>query len=342
MITRSKNGISKPKALISTKHPLPPQDIEPTCFTTANKDPKWRNAMVEEINALLKNKTWSLVPPRSHQNIVGCKWVFRIKRKADGTIERYKARLVAKGFHQREGIDFQETFSPVIKPCTIRLVLSLAISNGWHIHQLDVQNAFLHETLNEEVYMQQPPGFVDPNAPNYVCRLHKSLYGLKQAPRAWYNKLRTFLIQYGFYGAKSDTSLFIKTSSSSILYLLVYVDDIILTGSSIVLIQQMVQALHQAFSIKDLGSLNYFLGIEATRGPHGLFLSQQRYILDLLLKTKMDQAKPCPTPMVSNLKLSKNVGDPFQDVTLYRSTVGALQYLTFTRPDISFSVNKVC
>ena len=153
MITCSKNGISKPKALISTKHPLPPQDIEPTCFTTTNKDPKGRNTMVEEINALLKNKTWSLVPPRSHQNIVGCKWVFCIKRKADGTIERYKACLVAKGFHQREGIDFQETFSLVIKPCTIHLILSLAISSGWHIHQLDVQNAFLHGTLNKEVYM---------------------------------------------------------------------------------------------------------------------------------------------------------------------------------------------
>lgn len=136
--------------------------------------------------------------------------------------------------------------------------------------------------------MQQPPRFIDPNAPNYVYRLHKSLYGLQQAPRAWYYKFWAFLTQLGFIGAKSDISLFIKSSLCDILYLLVYVDDIIIIGSSPILIQNAIQALHQAFSIKDLGSLHYFLGIEATRGPHRLLLSQKKYIIDLQTTTKMD------------------------------------------------------
>ena len=140
--------------------------------------------MSQEISALLKNGTWTLVAPKPYMYIVGCKWVFKLKRKANGSIDRHKARLDAKGFNQQEGIDYGETFSLVVKPCSIRTVLSLAISLNWPIHQLDVQNAFLHGILDEEVYMKQPPGFTNPKYPTHVCRLHKSLYGLKQAPRA--------------------------------------------------------------------------------------------------------------------------------------------------------------
>lgn len=145
--------------------------------------------MVDEYNALLINGTWSLVPSTSSMNIVGSKWVFRLKQKADGSLERHKARLVAKGYNQQHGLYYEDTFSPVIQPTTIRLVLSIAVSYGWSIRQLDVSNAFLHGILREEVFMRQPPGFVDPSCPTYVCKLHKSIYGLKQAPRAWFTRL---------------------------------------------------------------------------------------------------------------------------------------------------------
>nr|CAD1818716.1 unnamed protein product [Ananas comosus var. bracteatus] len=151
---------------------------EPTSYPEASKDPQWRHAMAEEFNALLKNHTWSLIPPPSNCNIIGCKWVYKVKQKSDGSVERFKARLVAKGHHQQEGLDYDDTFSPVVKPQTIRIVLSLALSKEWPIMQLDVKNAFFHGTLNEEVYMLQPPGFVDPLYPSHVCRLRKAIYGL--------------------------------------------------------------------------------------------------------------------------------------------------------------------
>ena len=140
--------------------------------------------MDTEMNAFLKNKTWSLVPYHPTMNLVGCKWVFKLKHKSDGSVDRYKARLVAKGFHQQPGLDYGETFSPVIKPTTVRTVCSLAVSKGWSIRQLDVNNAFLQGFLTETVYMEQPSGFINPAHPNHVCKLHCSIYGLKQAPRA--------------------------------------------------------------------------------------------------------------------------------------------------------------
>lgn len=148
--------------------------------------------MLEELDALQKNKTWILVPRESHMNIVGSKWVFKTKLNATGTLDRLKARLVAKGYHQINGIDYTETFSPVIKPGTIRLVLSLALVNIWEIKQLDVKNAFLHGTLNEDIFMKQPPGMFDPNFPNHVCKLLKAIYGLRQASRTWFDRFSTF------------------------------------------------------------------------------------------------------------------------------------------------------
>ena len=201
-------------------------------FYPGSKDKEWRSAMSQEFTALLHNGTWTLVPPHHRMNIIGCKWIFKIKRKADGSIERYKARLVAKGFNQQEGLDFIETFSPVVKPTTVRLVFSIALSQGWPIRQLDGHNAFLHGYLNEEVYMSQPAGFVYPHQPNHVCRLHKSIYGLKQAPRAWFARLSSFLLEHAFTGSKTDSSLFIFNHHGIIIYILIYVDDIIVTGNS--------------------------------------------------------------------------------------------------------------
>jgi hypothetical protein len=181
MVTRAKNNITKPKVFTdgTSRYPISHallvtgaiKTMEPTCYSQAVHDPNWRLAMNSEIDTLLKNNTWRLVPSSQAKNLVGCKWVFRIKQKADGSIERYKGRLVAKGFHQQAGVDYSETYSPVVKPTIVHLVLSIAFSSGWSIRQTDIQNAFLHDLLSEEVYMAQPPGFSHPQFPNHVCRL---------------------------------------------------------------------------------------------------------------------------------------------------------------------------
>ncbi|GJY44007.1 putative RNA-directed DNA polymerase [Tanacetum coccineum] len=292
---------------------LPTTITEPTSFTVANNSPEWRQAMKAEYDALMKNGTWSLVPRASTTNVVDGKWVYRLKRDKNGAIIRYKARFVAKGCRQQPGIDFHETFSPVVKSTTIRAVLSLAVTNDWPLRQLDIQNAFLHGNLKEQVYMKQPPGFIDPQRPNHVCLLHKSLYGLKQAPRAWFERLSKALFDLGFKGSKTDPSLFIYSRGDTLLYILVYVDDIIVTGNNKGTIDNIICQLGSAFALKDLGPLNYFLGIEIVSHVSGILLSQKKYILELL-----------------------------QSAVKYRQVVGSLQYVTLSRPDIAFAVNKVC
>ena len=242
MRTRSQNHIVRPKSFIdgTVRYPLLNNFLTvcsvpetPSSYTEARKYAEWRSAMDDEFSALMKNGTWSLVPARTDMNVVGSMWVLKTKRRSDGTIDRRKARLVAKGYHQQHGIDFDDTFSLVVKPPTIRLVLSIAVSLNWEIHQIDIQNAFLHGLLAEEVYMHQPIGYVDTTFPNHVCKLHKALYGLKQAPRAWYSRLSDYLLTLGFITSSSDTSLFIYTIASTRLFLLVYVDDIVISQAPV-------------------------------------------------------------------------------------------------------------
>ncbi|MDV3183816.1 MAG: reverse transcriptase domain-containing protein, partial [Sweet potato little leaf phytoplasma] len=186
-------------------------------------------------NALLQNKTWILVPNSPDYKVLSCKWVYKIKLKPDGSVERYKARLVARGFDQTQGIDYFETFSPVVKPTTIRIILSLAVRFGWIVKQLDVHNAFLNGDLHEDVYMIQPPGFVDKDNPNHVCKLQKALYGLKQSPREWFMKLSTCLLEWDFSASKCDTSMFFFNKNGIFVVVLIYVDDIIVAGNKFIL-----------------------------------------------------------------------------------------------------------
>ena len=217
----------------------------------------------------------------------------------------------------------------MVKPATIRAVLSIAVSKSWPIHQMVVKNAFLHGHLNETVYMHQPMGFRDKNHPNHVCLLKKSLYGLKQVPRAWYQRFADFVATIGFSHSKSDHSLFIYKNGSDTAYILLYVDDIILTASSDRLRKYFMTLLGSEFAMKDLGPLSFFLGIAVTRHAHGLFLSQKQYVTKIIERAGM-------------FNCSATNDAPFNDPTKYRSLAGALQYLTFTRPDISYVLQQIC
>lgn len=276
MTTRSKNGICRPKVFLNEY-----LDVEPIIVKEALRCPHWLQAMKNEYSALLKNNTWSLVSQPFDHKIIGCKWVFKIKRNFDGSISRYKASLVAKGFHQVADADYTETFSPVVKPVTIRVLLTYTLANGWSIHQLDIHNAFLHGVLHEDVFMEQPHGFATSTDIPLVCKLHKALYGL----RAWFERLSTFLLSIGFQSSRADPSLLFRRRGTSQSYILIYVDDIVVTGSSVAKITNIITLLHKQFALKNLGILSYFLGIEVSYPKQGgLFLSQAKYITDLLHK----------------------------------------------------------
>jgi hypothetical protein len=265
-----------------------------------------------------------------------------VKRKADGTIDRYKARLVAKGFKQRYVIDYEDTFSPVVKAATIRLVLSIVVSRNWSLHQLDVQNAFLHGVLEDEVYMKQPPGFHDASHPRYVCKLDKALYGLKQAPRTWYSRLSAKLVQLSFHASEADTSLFMYRRAKVQMHLLIYVDDIIVVSSTDAVVEALLNDLRSEFALKDLSPLNYFLRIEVKPSSDGIVLTQEKYTRDILRRVDMQDCKAMRTPLPADEKLSLSDGDSLtsDDATNYRSVVVALQYLTLTQPDIFFLSTK--
>ncbi|GJX22303.1 ribonuclease H-like domain-containing protein [Tanacetum coccineum] len=282
MITRSQVGTFKlkPRFHGHTSHISP----FPKSHSVALSDPHWRDAMHDEYNMLIKNGTWILIPKPPNVNVVRSMWLFRHKYHVDGSLSMYKARLVTNGRNQQYRVDYSDTFSPVVKPATIRTVLSLALARNWPVHQLDVKNAFLNGDLTETVYMYQPPGFVDSRFPHHVCRLQRSLYGLKQAPRAWFQRFAGYALRVGFTSSRCDSSLFIYQHGTEVAYLLIYVDDIVLTASSTALLQR-------------LGCTESKLGSD---------------------------------------------GDPVSDSTLYRSLAGGLQYLTFTRPDISYVVQHIC
>ncbi|GKD81814.1 ribonuclease H-like domain-containing protein, partial [Tanacetum coccineum] len=303
MVTRYRVGSNHPTQCftlnMSTISPIPKS------YTHAFNDPNWFRAMLDEYNVLIKNNTWILVPHPPDVNIVRSMWLFRHKYNVDGSLNRYKAGLVANGSTQL----------------------------------LDVKNAFLHGSLSETVYMYQPPGFRDPQNPDHVCLLQRSLYGLKQAPQAWFQRFAAYAARVGFHHSRCDSSLFIYRQGTDTAYLLLYVDDIVLTASSTTFLQRVITSLHAEFSMTDLRPLNYFLGVFVTRNTSGMFLSQQKYATEVLDRVGMLTCNPCRTPVDTDSKLVAD-DDPVSDPTIYRSLAGALQYLTFTRPDISYDVQQ--
>ncbi|RVW80146.1 Retrovirus-related Pol polyprotein from transposon TNT 1-94 [Vitis vinifera] len=283
-----------------------PQNIQ-----EAFKYPKWKAAVDEEVRG------------------AGKEWY-------------YKARLVAKGFTQSYGIDYQETFAPVAKLNTVRVLLSLAANLDWSLHQLDVKNAFLNGDLEEEVYMDIPAGLETTSNFNKVCRLRKSLYGLKQSPRAWFERFTKVVKGYGFVQCQSDHTLFMKHfPEGKLAIIIVYVDDIILTGDHEEKIDLLKKLLTKEFEIKDLRNLKYFLGMEIARSKKGIAVSQRKYVLDLLNETGMLGCKPAETPMDTTVKLEESNGSALVDKGRYQRLVGKLIYLSHTRPDIGFFVSVV-
>ncbi|CAN0842427.1 Retrovirus-related Pol polyprotein from transposon TNT 1-94, partial [Linum grandiflorum] len=306
---------------------------EPNTYEEPRQILCWVNAMNEEPAALESNQTWEIVAIPTGKKAIGCKWVYKVKLRSDGSIERHKARLVAKGFTQVYGIDFLDTFSPVAKINSVKTLLAVSAAKNWHLEQMDVSNAFLHGDLDEEVYMQAPPGLVVP--PGMCCKLKKSLYGLKQASRQWFAKLRSSLLSHGFRQSSSDYSLFIKDTNQGIVVLLVYVDDIILAGDNMNDIEVVKEYLKSVFKIKDLGPLKYFLGLEVARSKQGIAVNQRKYCVELLAEAGFLEAKESKTPMDMNLKLKAKQGKPLENPGSYRQLVGKLHYLTITRPDIA-------
>ncbi|KAI9201633.1 hypothetical protein LWI28_026451 [Acer negundo] len=265
-----------------------------------------------------------------------------IKYKVDGTVEKYKARLVVKGFTQMYGINYEETFAPVAKLNTIWILLSLAASLDWKLHELDVKNAFLNGDLEEEVYMSVPPGLKKKGGNNLVCKLQKSLYGLKQSPCAWFDRFTKAVKKCKFIQCQTDHTMIVKHSiGGKITILIVYVDDIILTDNCEEEIQALKQVLARAFKIKDLGSLKYFLGIEIARSKEGITVSQRKYVLDLLKETGMKDCKPKDNPMDYTMKLGSDEGSAPVDKRRYQRLIGKLIYLSHTRLDIGFPISAV-
>lgn len=316
-------------------------NADPVAFEDAAKENKWRKAMDQEIEAIERNQTWELVKAPKEKKPIGVKWVYKTKLNAQGEVEKHKARLVVKGYKQKYGVDYKEVFAPVARLETIRLILSLAAQNKWQVHQMDVKSAFLNGELQEEVYIDQPPGYVKKNEENKVYRLKKALYGLKQAPRAWYSRIDDYFVKMGFKRCPFEHTLYIKENKGKILIIGLYVDDLIFTGNNDDDIEEFKNNMMQEFEMTDLGLLHYFLGIEVKQDENGIFISQEKYARDLMKKFRMEDAKPSSTPVEVGLKLSEDDDSKFVDPTLYRSLVGSLMYLTATRPDITYGVSLI-
>lgn len=323
---------------------------EPSTFTEAlRRDDReqWEQAAEEEIASIHDAGTWTLAPLPPGRQAIGCKWVFKLKHKADGSIDRYKARLVAKGFSQKEGIDYDETFAPVAKFPAIRALLSLVAHHDLELHQMDVKTAFLNGDLDRDIYMKQPEGFVAQGREHLVCKLRKCLYGLKQASRAWYEKIHQALTDLGFKALSADTCLYLRWRGSTYTIIALYVDDLLIASNSIQAVNILKRDLSLRFSMKDLGEAHYVLGIQIDRdrSTRTLTISQREYVHKVLERFGMTDCKPVGTPLESSIKLTKadcpspNAPTDAAFIRLYQSAVGAIMYAMLgTRPDIAFAV----
>eukprot|EP00253_Pinus_taeda_P036573 PITA_36573 len=291
--------------------------------------------MEEEIEAIQKNDTWELVHLPQGKEVIGVKWVYKTNIIIDGNIERHKARLVVKGYKQQHGKNYSDTFAPVARMETVRIVVVIDAQHKWKVYQMDVKSMFLNGVLKKEVYVVQPPGYEVEGKEDKVYRF----YGLKQAPCAWYNKIDAYLLDNGFDKCDCEPTLYIKESDGKSLIVVLYVDDLIFTGSDDFVIVDFKEVMKSEFEMTDLGLLRHILGIEVKQTENGIFISQAKYVTNILERFKMQNNKLAPTPIVMGLKLSKEYCCNNVNPTLYKRMIGSLMYLTTTRPDIMYAVS---
>jgi hypothetical protein len=309
-------------------------------FEDAIKEEHWINAMNEEMKSIKKNDTWDLVDLPKEKESIGVKWVYKTKYKVNGEVDKYKERLVAKGFAQEYGVDYNETFSPVARLDTIRMVLAIATKHNWKVYQMDVKSAFLNGYLEEEVYVQQPPGYEVKGKKYKVYMLKKALYGLKQAPRAWYSKIDSYMIKIESIRSTSEATLYTKVNEQGqILIVFLYVDDLIYIGN--LSIDMFKSTMRKEFKMTDLGLMEYFLGIEVTQNDKGIFICQSKYAKDVLKRFRMINSSPISTHVAVGTKLSREQNEMDFDSTVFKKLVGSLMYLTAIRPDIMYGVSMI-
>ncbi|KAH9668310.1 Integrase catalytic domain-containing protein [Citrus sinensis] len=305
--------------------------IEPKSFEDAENDESWIMAMQEELNQFERNNMWELVPKLEHQSVISIKWIFRNKMDESGVVVRNKARLVAQGYNQEERIDFDETFAPVTRLESIRMLLAFACHKDFILFQMDVKSAFLNGYIMEEVFVKQPPGFKNEKFPNHVYKLLKALYGLKQAPRAWYDRLKNFLLENDFSMGKADTTLFVKHKNQNILIVQIYVDDIIFGSTNELLCKEFSSCMSKEFEMSMMGELKYFLGLQIKQNEEGIFINQAKYVKDLLKRFGIDDSKTKNTPMSTTTKLDKDEKDKEVDIKMYRVALSPFRPLLRSR-----------
>ena len=301
----------------------------------------WKEAVNSEIESIMSNHTWELVDLPKGSKAINCKWIFKKKRKTDGSVERYKARLVVKGFTQKFGVDFFYTYSPVTKIATIRTLLALASSFKLIIHQMDVKTAFLNGDLEEEIYMVQPPGFVVPGQEHKVCKLKKSLYGLKQAPKQWYEKFHKTILSFGFVVNRADACVYSKMFGNDCVIICLYVDDMLIFGTHMRAIDETKALLSSKFEMKDLGEADVILGVKVTKTGNGFTLSQPHYVEKVLKKFNSFDVVPIKTPYDASIHLKKHDGNSVSQAE-YAKIIGSLMFLmNYTRLDIAYVVSRL-
>jgi hypothetical protein len=314
----------------------------PTTIQEAFSQPDgdlWKAAADKEFASLTKMKTWTLTELPAGRKAITSKWVFRIKRNANGSIDKYKCRVVARGFNQTYGVDFTETFAPVVRSSSLRSMLAYAVQRKMKIDQMDVETAYLNGSISEEIYMRQPDGYAEPGKEHLVCRLHKSLYGLKQSGRCWNQKLVEFLKSKGFIQLKSDSSIFF--CPDPFIIITVYVDDLVLMTDTDEEMRNLKAVLSSGFKMVDQGPIHHLLGIQFERTENSLRMNQELYVSKMLERFRMNDAHPVTTPSDPNVVLQKEDGSKPVDQTYYQSIIGSLLFLALTtRPDIQLAVGK--